>query len=61
MNLKRNESDGILEEILLNGGGYGHGVGMSQNGAKNMAYAGKTYADILNFFYQDTVVEEIYE
>ena len=31
--------------------GYGHGVGMSQNGAHSMAKAGKTYKDILDFFY----------
>ncbi len=33
------------------GGGFGHGVGMSQNGAHSMAKAGKTYKDILDFFY----------
>ncbi len=32
------------------GGGYGHGVGMSQNGAQQMAKEGKTYKEILNFF-----------
>lgn len=36
----------------LNGGGCGHGVGMSQNGAKNMAAAGKSTEEILNFFYK---------
>ena len=28
-----------------------HEVGMSQNGAHSMAKAGKTYKDILDFFY----------
>ncbi len=38
---------------LLSGGGYGHGLGMSQNGANGMAKAGMGYQDILNYFYQD--------
>jgi stage II sporulation protein D len=36
------------------GGGFGHGIGMSQNGAKNMAGAGMDFLQILQFFYQDT-------
>lgn len=35
---------------LLSGGGYGHGLGMSQNGANGMAKAGMGYQDILNYF-----------
>ena len=35
----------------IEGGGYGHGTGMSQNGANEMAKAGKTYVEILQFFY----------
>ncbi len=31
-------------------GGYGHGVGMSQNGAQEMAREGKNYEEILMFF-----------
>lgn len=33
------------------GGGYGHGVGMSQNGAKAMAEKGYTYEEILKHYY----------
>lgn len=36
---------------VIKGGGYGHGVGMSQNGAKAMADAGYSYVDILNHYY----------
>ena len=43
------------------GGGYGHGVGMSQNGAQQMAKEGKTYKEILNFFYSDVDVRELTE
>lgn len=40
------------------GGGYGHGVGMSQNGAQEMAKQGKSYKDILKFFYDGVEVKE---
>ena len=36
------------------GGGYGHGAGMSQNGAQGMAREGETYQEILQFFYDGT-------
>lgn len=36
----------------LIGGGYGHGVGMSQNGAKALGEAGSSYSRILAFFFQ---------
>ena len=39
-----------LTGYRLNGGGYGHGAGMSQNGANTMGNNGMTYQDILNFF-----------
>ena len=35
------------------GGGFGHGVGMSQYGAKNLAKMGKKYPEILNHYYSD--------
>jgi len=47
------ENNGTYE---IEGGGYGHGTGMSQNGANEMAKAGKTYAEILKFFYSGTKV-----
>ena len=45
------------ENYIIEGGGYGHGIGMSQNGANEMAKAGKTYEEILTFFYPGTKVE----
>lgn len=50
--------DGALS-FRLSGGGYGHGVGMSQNGAKVMADMGMDYQTILKFFYQGIEVKEI--
>ena len=38
--------------FVLHGGGYGHGIGMSQNGANEMAKKGKNYQEILTLFYQ---------
>ena len=42
------------------GGGYGHGVGMSQNGARAMAGAGKNCGEILSFFYPGCEIKKIY-
>lgn len=39
------------------GRGYGHGVGLSQYGAKKMAELGFAYGDILKFYYTDIVIE----
>lgn len=37
--------------------GYGHGVGMSQTGAKYMAEQGSSYEEILNWYYTDISIE----
>lgn len=42
--------------FLLYGGGYGHGVGMSQNGAGALAEQGRSYTEILSLFYPGTEV-----
>lgn len=44
----------------LTGGGFGHGVGMSQNAARHMADRGYTCKDILLFFYTDCEVRAVY-
>lgn len=38
-------------EYVFDGRGFGHGVGMSQWGAHDMAQRGNSYTDILNFYY----------
>ena len=38
------------------GGGFGHGVGMSQYGARGQARAGRSFLDILGFYFQGTEV-----
>lgn len=44
----------------LSGGGYGHGIGMCQNGAKGMADKGANYQDILKRFYQNIEIKDCY-
>ena len=44
--------------FVLTGGGWGHGVGMSQYGAYGQARAGRTYRDILGFYYPGTAFEK---
>jgi stage II sporulation protein D len=39
------------DSFHLKGKGYGHGVGLSQEGAINMARKGYHYTEILNFYY----------
>jgi len=43
------ERDG--DRYVFEGSGYGHGVGMSQYGAHTMAQNGKSYREILSFYY----------
>ena len=54
------KKDDVVVGYRLTGGGYGHGVGMSQNGAKEMAKKGFTSEDILTFFYESCVVKDVY-
>ena len=43
-----------IDEIVFIGGGNGHGVGMSQNGVKGMIDAGKSYEEVLAYYYSGT-------
>lgn len=45
--------DGQIAGFQILGGGYGHGVGMSQNGAAHLAEQGYRWQEILNYFYKD--------
>ncbi len=48
--------DGSVSALELAGGGFGHGVGLSQNGANRLAMLGKNYQEILSFFYTDVEI-----
>lgn len=50
ISVETGETDG-KRMFSIKGGGYGHGVGMSQNGAKAMAEEGAKYDDILKHYY----------
>ncbi len=45
--------EGNMVGYYVMGGGFGHGVGLSQNGAKHMALAGNSYLEILEKYYTD--------
>ena len=47
-----------VKGIRILGGGFGHGVGMSQNGAKALANLGYQEEEILAFYYQGCEVRE---
>lgn len=49
------------EFFILDGHGWGHGVGLCQIGAARMAYEGKDYREILNYYYPDTEIKKLYE
>ena len=51
--------EGGISKVIIHGGGMGHGVGMSQNGAKCLAQLGYSYSDILRYFYQGVCIEEL--
>ena len=51
------DEQGVVQ-FRVYGGGYGHGVGMSQNGAQGMAKAGMGYEGILKYFYDGVTIEE---
>lgn len=48
---------GISDDIVITGKGWGHGLGMSQYGAKKMAEEGYTYEQILTHYYTGVKIE----
>jgi len=45
-------------EFALNGAGYGHGIGLSQNGAYERSKVGHKAEEILKFYYQGIAIEQ---
>ncbi len=56
--IDKNFKNGELVSVTVKGGGCGHGIGMSQNCAKALGNQGKTYQEILQYFYPGTRVAE---
>jgi SpoIID/LytB domain protein len=49
---------GVPATFSFQGSGYGHGVGLSQMGARSMALAGQSSEQIIKYFYKDVVIEQ---
>ena len=49
------------DRFILHGKGWGHGVGLCQVGAAVMGEQGKTYDDILLFYYRGAQIQRLYE
>ena len=47
------------DRYVFEGGGYGHGVGMSQYGARGLARQGRTYREILAHYFQGTSLDRL--
>jgi hypothetical protein len=43
-------------EVILEGAGQGHGIGLCQRGAKALAQAGASFRDILEHYYPNTAL-----
>lgn len=47
------------DQLMVKGKGYGHGVGMSQWGARALAESGKQAEDIISYFFQDVKIVQV--
>jgi stage II sporulation protein D len=53
------DADGV-SELHIDGGGWGHAIGMCQVGAINRARMGQSYSDILRAYYTGIQIERLY-
>lgn len=51
---------GERDTYHIYGGGYGHGVGMSQNAVKTMADEKMSVKEMIEFFYDDVAITQLY-
>lgn len=59
--IDREFKSGNLSSITIYGGGYGHGVGMSQYGLIEKSRIGENYKTILSTFYKDIQYTSLYD
>ncbi len=52
--------DGVPGEFVLTGAGWGHGVGLCQIGAAMMGEKGYSFKEILNHYFTETELRELY-
>lgn len=50
----------VKDKFIIYGGGYGHGVGMSQYGAMELGKKGESYDTILKTFYKSISLDTLY-
>ena len=48
-------------ELVLDGCGSGHGVGLCQSGARGLAELGASFSEILSFYYKNTALSVFYK
>lgn len=60
LNLRSTDFDIEIKDsiVSITTRGYGHGVGMSQNGANYLAKKGYSYKEILEYYYKDITIEK---
>ena len=49
------------DSVIFKGKGFGHGVGMCQEGAMRMVKLGYKYPDVINFYYQKTQLIDLHK
>lgn len=54
------DTGGQITDVTFYGGGYGHGVGMSQYGAGYLSSKGYSFVNILKTYYKDVSIEKLY-
>ena len=56
----KKDGDGAITEIIIDGGGWGHGVGLCQIGAAVMAEKGLNAAEILSHYFPGANIQKLY-
>lgn len=56
----KKDSGGVITEIIIDGGGWGHGVGICQIGAAVMAEKGLNAAEILSHYFPGATLQKLY-
>jgi stage II sporulation protein D len=49
----------VVADLVVQGDGWGHGVGMSQYGARSLASSGYRFDQILHFYYPQTLLQRL--
>ncbi len=57
---KRSGNTTSIDKIIIWGAGFGHGVGLCQEGAIQMAKEGFSYTQIIEHYYKDVKIKKVY-